>query len=211
VSEQGTGVSARLEARLDGEVLAVDDARTWGELLSLVDAQLAAQDLIVTDVAFDGLDEPAFRENAVLARTLDGLASVEVQSGTPASLMERCMAEAIAATDALATAALRVAADFRARALLQARGGLVELAEGLGSLMAITGAAGIALHVDLERAVCGGRSIAAVVREMTGYVDAIVGAQQAGSWLAIAQVLERDVEPALRRWKLMLDVFRPAA
>ena len=211
MSQQAAGGSVRVVARLDGEALAVDGARTWGELLAQIDAALAERALIVTDVAFDGLDEPAFRDGDVVARALEGLACVEVASGTPASLMERCMAEAVAATDALAAAALRVAADFRARAVQQARAGLVELAEGLGSLMAITGAAGIALHVDLERAVCGDRSIAAVVRQMTGYVDAIIAAQQAGNWLAIAQLLECDVEPALRRWKPMLDVFRPAA
>lgn len=211
MSQLVPSVATRLEVRLDGDILAVTGARTWGELLARIDAILTAQGLIVTDVAFDGVDEPAFRENEVVARVLDGLASVDVQSGTPGSLMERCMCEAMSATDALAGAALRVAADFRARAFRQARGGLAELAEGLGSLMAITGAAGLALHVDLERAVSGDRSVAAAVREMTGYVDAIVAAQQAADWVGIATVLERDVEPALRRWKPMLDVFRPAA
>jgi hypothetical protein len=196
---------------LDGQVLVPPLPRTWAAVLSSIDEQLAAQHRIVTDVAFDGIDEPAFRDPPALGRSLDGVATVEVQSGTAAGLMERCVAEAIAATDVLAAAAAQIGADVRAGSISRGRLGLAELAEGLASLLAITEAAGLALRVDLEHASCGDRPVASLVEEMTGYVDAMVAAHQAADWAALADVLQHDLEPALRRWKPVLGVFTAAA
>ena len=203
-----TGVPAII---LDGQVLVPPVPHTWAAVLSSIDEQLAAQDRIVTDVAFDGIDEPAFRDPPVLGRSLDGVATVEVQSGTAASLMEQCMAEAIAATDVLAAAAAQIGADLRAGAIGRGCRGLAELAEGLASLLAITEAAGLALRVDLEQANSGGRPVASMVEEMTGYVDAMVAAHQTADWATLADVLQHDLEPALRRWKPVLGVFTAAA
>lgn len=197
--------------RLDGELVSAGGSRTWGDLLCRLDAWVAARQLIVTDVAFDGIDEPAFREADVLALDLNDVVSVDVQSGTPASLMGRCMAEAITATDALSAAAVRVSADFRSSAVSPARRGLAELAEGLGSLMAITGAASLALQVDQDRAIDGDRSVASMLGEMTACLDAMVDAQHATDWLTLAQLLEDRVEPALRSWRPMLEAFATLA
>lgn len=192
---------------LDGAHCGVGRARTWRQALACLDDAVGRRGLIVTDVRFDGIDEPAFRDRGVLDRRLDDVACVEVRSGTPASLMERCMTEALGAIEVLSRAAVQVADQFRGPAIVPARARLAELAEGLGTLMAITGAAGLALKVDARHGVHGDRSIASIITEMTGHVDALILAQASRDWDRIADVLEQGVEPALRRWKPVLEVL----
>jgi hypothetical protein len=207
--ERGRRTGARV--LLDGAAFDVARAATWGQALVRLDDAVGRRGLIVTDVRFDGVDEPAFRGAHTLDRRLADLACVEVESGTPASLMERCMSEALTAIDVLSHAAVQVADQFRGPAIVPARQQLAELAEGLGTLMAITGAAGLALKVDAQRAVHGDRSIASVITEMTGHLDALIEAQEARDWGRIADVLERDVQTALQRWKPVIEVFAQPA
>jgi hypothetical protein len=192
---------------LDGADVRVRCAETWRQALAHLDRIVGRRGLIVTDVRFDGVDEPAFRDAEALDRRLADLSSIDVRSGTPASLMEHCMLEALGAIDVLSHAAVQVAGQFRGPAIVPARQGLAELADGLGTLMAITGAAGLALKVDEQRALHGDRSIASIITEMTGHLDALIAAQDARDWGRVADVLERDVEPALRRWKPVIEVF----
>jgi hypothetical protein len=198
---------AGVRVLLDGGHFDVARSTTWRQLLARLDDAVGRRGLILTDVSFDGVDEPAFRDASTLDLSLRDLAWIEVRSGTPASLMERCMAEALGAIDVLSHAAVQVADQFRGPAIVPARQRLAELAEGLGTLMAITGAAGLALKVDAQHAVHGDRSIASIITEMTGHLDALILAQEARDWGRIADVLQHDVEPALRRWKPVIEVF----
>jgi hypothetical protein len=187
---------------------------SWGDLLRLLDGELGSDGRIVTDVRFDGVDEAAFRERATLERTLDACATVEVITGTPAGLMDRCLEEALAAIAPLAAAAMRVGARFRGVDVRAANEELSELADGLTSVIGIVGAAGLAYQVDLRNMRCGDQVAATVVAELTTYLESLVGAQEAGDWIAVADILQFDVEPALRRLAPVLDSMRigePAA
>jgi hypothetical protein len=44
---------------------------SWGDLLDEVDREIAASGTIVGSVRFDGVDEPGFREPAILIRPLE--------------------------------------------------------------------------------------------------------------------------------------------
>jgi hypothetical protein len=195
---------------LDGTELPVaTNAATWAELLNQVDDRLHASGQIVTGARFDGIDEPAFREPGVLARPLDELATVEVLSGTPQSLLEECVAEAVSSIPALCDAAVTTAARFRTPQLDLASQGLLELAQGVSTLTAIGGAVILASRggADAPR---HEETLNAGVVEMTGYIDALVAAHQARDWTRVADVLEHGVEPALRRWEtLLVESWRP--
>lgn len=193
---------------LDGSELPVTSAPTWGDALTVVDGRLAGTGRIVTDVRFDGLDEPAFREPATLEQGLADVLLVEVATGTPAALMDRCLEEAIAAIPPLAAVALAVGEAFRRAEHEAASGGLIELAEGLSSLVGIVGAAGLAFHVDLQHLRCGDQMAATVVNELGSYLDALVTAQEVGDWITVADVLQFDVEPALKRLAPVLESLR---
>jgi hypothetical protein len=180
----------------------------WGDLLRLLDSDLGAGGRIVTDVRFDGVDEPAFREGATLERPLGACAVVEVTTGTPAGLMDRCLEEALAAIPPLAAAATRVGERFRGLDVRAANEQLSELADGLTSVIGIVGAAGLAFQVDLRNMRCGDQVAATVVNELSTYLESLVSAQETENWFAVADLLQSDVEPALRRLAPVLDSMR---
>jgi hypothetical protein len=187
---------------------------TWGALLRLVDDRVARQGRIVTDVRFDGVDEPAFREPGTLDRPLAGLAIVEVTSGTPHELMDRCLGEAIAAIPPLSAAAVSVGTRYRGHDTASANAGLLELADGLTSLIGIVGAAGLAFQVDLRNLRCGDQVASTVVNELGSYLESLVAAQEVSDWITVADILQYDVEPSLKRLAPILESLRvgePAA
>lgn len=165
---------------------------TWGELLEALDAHVTAYGHIVTDVRFDGLDEPAFREPRVLDHPLEDVAVVEVASGTPEGLMRRCLEEAAVSIDPLCQAALAIGEGFRGRDVESANAGLAELADGMSTLIAIAGAANLATGAP--------QTVGPLAGELTGLLEGLVSAQAAHDWIAVADILQYDVEPALRRW-----------
>jgi hypothetical protein len=194
---------------LDGSELRPSPAaETWGAVLRVVDETLAGSGRIVTDVRFDGLDEPAFRETSTLDRPLARLVIVDVQSGTPDSLMDRCLDEALAAIPPLCAAATLVGEGYRAHQLGTANSGLIELADGLSSLVAIVGAAELAFQVDLRQVRLGDQAAATVVAELASCLEALVSAQEVGDWITVADVLQLDVEPALKRLAPILESLR---
>jgi hypothetical protein len=193
---------------LDDQVLDLaGDHQTWGELLAFLDGQLAPRDLIVTDVRLDGIDEPAFRDPQAVERPLGALATVEVASGTAASLMERCLAEAAGSVEPLCAAIAAVGEQFRGFDLAEANGGLIQIAESLSTLVGIVGAAGLALKVDLRQVMSEDRPVSSMVQEMSSFLGAMIEAQQAQDWITVADVLQYDVEPALRRWAPAFEAF----
>jgi hypothetical protein len=193
---------------LDGSTLTQPAPATWGLLLTDLDHQLAALARIVTDVRFDGIDEPAFREPDTLQRPLDDLSAVEIWSGTPSGLMDRCLEEALAAVAPLSLAALDVGERYRGHDLESANRGLFELADGLSSLIGIVGAAGMASRVDLDHLQCGDDVAAAVVGEVGRQLEQLVAAQEAGDWITVADLLQYDVAVSLKRLAPVLESLR---
>lgn len=196
---------------LNGAEFEMDPAPcSWFDVLGAVDASLAGQGLIVTDVRFDGLDEPAFREPAVAARALEGLATVEVTAGTAASLMERTLQDAAVATDSLGAAAEAIGREFRTSKVAGANEALVQLAESLRAVVGIVGAVGLAFKVDLNEVRCDDCTVSAMAGELSKYMEELVTAQTSEDWVTVADVLQYDMAPALKRWRPMLEALVPA-
>lgn len=189
------------------EVPTLAPAQTWADLLELVDHAVAGDGQIVTAVRFDGVDEPAFRDPTVTKRGLAALKEIEIEAGAPRTLVERCLGEAAATVDGLCEAALLVADQFRGHDITTANRDLAGLADGLRALMGIIGAAGLAVRIDLQTISCDGRPVAAMVTEFTGFLEALIAAQQAADWITVADVVQYDIEPALRRWAGVFDAF----
>lgn len=186
------------------------EPRCWGDLLGVIDQALQPSGTIVTDVRIDGIDEPAFRDPLLLERALADVAVLEIEAGTPASLMERTLREAAASVDSLGDAAEAIGESFRGHDLGPANNSLAQLGESLRSVVGIVGAAGLAFHVNLGQVRCGGdRTVSSMVAELTGFVDDLIAAQGIGDWITVADVLQYDVAPALRRWGPMLEELQP--
>lgn len=179
-------------------------AARWADLLEAFDAELAPFGHVVTDVRFDGLDEPAFREPRVLGLALTGFATVEVETGTPASLMRRCLEEAAASIEPLCQGALAIAAAFRRLDLEEGSAGLAQLGDGISTLMAIAEAVGLGSKPP-QSSDQASTSLAGGLTEAAGE---LARARQREDWSAVADILEQGVEPALRWWR---PVFEAAA
>jgi hypothetical protein len=193
---------------LDGEDFSTDiTPDTWAGLLELVDRHIESGGHIVTGVRFDGLDEPAFREPLALDQPLAELATVEISTGTPASLLERCVAEAVSSIGSLCAGAVAVGEHFRIFELEKGNAGLVELADGVSTLIALGGALALATRAEGLDGAPQRERLDGVVAELTGHVESLLTAQQSGDWITVADILQYDVEPALRRWETVLGGF----
>jgi hypothetical protein len=184
---------------------------TWGHVLEQIDHRIGSDGLIVTDVHLDGIDEPGFRDPAATGRPLSELAVVEVTTGSPVSLLARCLDEASASLDALGHEAVRLSGAFRAMQIDDGRRGLVEMADGLASLVGIVRASSVVLEVDLETLTCATRPASALVDELARQIEGVLAAQDAGDWITVADILEYDVEPVLQSWQAMLDLLSTRA
>jgi len=197
---------------LDGSDLAVPRAATtWGDLVGHLDTQLEGQGRIVTDVRFDGLDEAAFRDPAVLARPLEDYAVVEVMTGTPASLVERTLDEAGLALADLTRGVAAVAGLCRQKRVAEARQGVSEIAGGLSEFVGVIGATALGLHVDLGALPVGGTTVSTMIDALGARVEAIAAAQHASDWDTAARLLDDDLRPSLSRWQDVLAALAAQA
>lgn len=190
-----------LTLTLDGGPLPVEGGpETLADLLAAADAQCAARGRIVTALRLDGADEPAFREPQVVVRRLSTLGSVEIESGTPAELALSCLSEAGLALHSLADAARDVAGRLRAGDVRGGNRDLVAITQGMATVLTITGAASLGLGIDL-----GGRettlgTLSSIAQRAATDLDAIIAAQLAADWNAVARKVDDDLVPDLRAW-----------
>ncbi|HEY7791065.1 MAG TPA: hypothetical protein VIC33_11160 [Vicinamibacterales bacterium] len=181
---------------------------TWGKLLAGVDRDAAARGEVVTAVRFDGVDEPTFRQPAHAALPLTGFERIEIETTPPSELIDEALAQGALSLAALSAAAAQTGDAFRGVDLAGANQGLMELAEGVRSMVAILATGAQALGVDLQQMTRDGRSVAAQITELSGQLESIIDAQQAHDWLTVADILEYDLEPALKRWRPIFDTLR---
>lgn len=182
--------------------------KTWGDLLRAVDARCAAGGQVVTAVRFDGVDQPAFREPALEARGLADVATVEIEAARPTDLLLSSLDQAVSAAETLGQTAERLALGFRGFDVSASNAELAQFAGGLATLVSFTSTICQAMGRDLADISHEGASAACMVDELLRHADAIIGAQQAGDWITLADVMEYDLGPALGRWPGLFDTLR---
>ncbi len=170
--------------------------RTWGDLVGFLDRQLADTGQVVTAVRLDGVEEPAFRDPGLCAAALSELRSVEVESGSPQDLARRCLVDASDALQTLGRAATEAADSFRFGRIDEGRQALEQIGQGLITVLRIIAAAGLALRPELDAAAHDGQTLASLTVCLDRAVSDLVAGQQNQDWVAVADVLEFDLEPA---------------
>jgi hypothetical protein len=183
---------------------------TWGELLVGLESQCARGGQVVTAVRFDGVDQPAFRAPALGAHRLDQVATIEVEAVRPAELLLASIDQAVAAIDTLQRSAERIGAAFRGFDVSTANEELAELAGSLGTVVTITSTLSQAMGLNLGDLQCHGGRASQMIDELVGHADALISAQEIGDWITVADIVEYDVAPSLRRWPGLFDVLRAA-
>jgi hypothetical protein len=182
----------------------------WGELLTGLEQSANQRGEVVTAVRFDGVDEPTFGQPAQSARALNDVALIELETATPADLLDDALEQGALAAEALSTAAGEIGTAFRGTDVAGANLRMSEFANGILSIVWILNTAAAARGVSLALMESNGRAMSAQLSELTGQLIAIVEAQQAEDWLTVADILEYDFKPALRAWQPVFEGLRPA-
>jgi hypothetical protein len=194
---------------LDQIEFAARPAATWADLLDQIEEALDARGDVITSVRFDDVDQPDYRGTATLRRSLDNFATIEIDSEAPAMLMERALLEAIASIDPIQRGALDLSIGYRRNELVESNQRLGVLAEAIGNLMTIVGAAQKVLELDLDTLDVHGSTAAAIIGELDTTVSAIGAAHSARDWITLADLLEFDVVPMLPRLGHVIEKMTP--
>jgi hypothetical protein len=197
---------------VNGDVTGVvHPAKTWGELLDVLDLQRAVSEDVVTAVRLGGVDTPAFRSPEALALPLDYDTEVFVETTRPADLIRNTLDEAEAVTATIVEAALCLGGSFRGKDVAGANRALGSFADSLGSLIVVTSAVAQGAGVDLNDLGDGRVSAVEMINNLIGHADTLLCARNARDWTSVADVIEYDIAGAVRRWPLVLKGIRHAA
>jgi hypothetical protein len=180
--------------------------KTWGDLLERLDGDAAAAGRILSSVRFDGVEEQSFREPSAVARQLRDLARVDVETAQPAAFLRECLLEAIPSLHETAQKTLDLATTYRGTDLKPGHEGLRALASDLGAIAVLSDMLSDPLGIDLTQLTVDGVSAAEHTRHLEQTVDALVSAQEAHDWVTVADVLEYELEPSIRRWAALLTM-----
>ncbi len=191
---------------------AADSLSSWGPLLEAVDRAVEPRGEIVALVRFDGVDEPGFREAAVLVRPLARDVVVEIETETPRQLVARVLDEGDASVPQLERATRELAAGFRGVDVDAAARGIVELSESLSSLLSLMAAVASAAGVQLDAIDAGGRQPAGpFLASLDGQLTELLDAHRERDWITVADLLEHELVPALGRLRVVLRGLRDVA
>lgn len=186
------------EIHVDGQPFAAGQgAGTYGELLAVLDPAMAGQSRIVTALRVNGVEEPAFRDEAVLARPLAPGDRVEVGTRPVQGLAHDALADAVRLMPAVSEAATQLGEQLARTAAPDDASALAELAEGLTLLVTLVQAA--EAWADAAR-VPRAAWLGAHVVEVGRCIDTLNDAQRNGDWIAVADALAYDLAPAIDSW-----------
>jgi hypothetical protein len=192
------------ECLLDNRALELDASlKTWGQLLTVVDAAAASAGRMVTAVRFDGVAQPSYRHPHTTARALAHMARIHVETGTHDDLVQPAIEAAIAGLHAIDRSVGPLAAAFRAGDDA-ASGDLAEFLIALQSLTALTKTLADASGVDLEPIDNGAGT--GVLEAIGVALERLLAAQQNEDAKGTADALEQEVGPALRAWQRLFVV-----
>lgn len=191
----------------DRPVAVTQTMHTWADLLTTIDQQLDARGRVVTDVRFDGVDEPTYRESTALGRPLSRMRRIDLVTATPMDLLKACMKDAAGSVRQLSAESARTADLFRTQQVTIAHEGLAAVATALVQLMTLVHT----LQGPLGIASLQSSADAAAQQDELGrfseLTDALLQAQRSGDNYAIADILEYDLTPFLYAWQVRFDAL----
>jgi hypothetical protein len=162
----------------------------------------------VAAVRFDGVDEPGFRDAAVLGLVLGSELIVEIDTMTPSQLLGGVLDEASRSLPVLAASACGLAGALRGAQVDGAARSLGHLAESLSNLLQLVAASAAARGVPLDAVETAEGPALPILRALDTHLAPLLEAQRAGDWITVADVLEYDVAPMMPRFESVIDALR---
>ncbi len=132
---------------------------------------------------------------------------VDVETALPTAFLRECLLEAIPPLQETAQSAKRLSAVFRGHDVTPGHDGLKGLAAELGATAVLADMLAGPLAIDLTAVSVEGVTAAQHLQQLGSTVDALVSAQEAQDWVTVADVLEYDLEPSIRRWAALLTMI----
>jgi hypothetical protein len=190
------------QIQVDGELFTCPSpAKTFEDVLGVVEPALGARARIVTAVRFNGVEEPAFRESEVRGRTLGDDEHIEFGSARPVDIAVAALHDAARLIPAMSAAAAQLALQLRSEEAPDSAAGLGPLAEGLALLLALVQTAE---DWATGAGVAHAPWLAAEVETISEAIDVMQAAQRAEDWVTVADALRFDLCPALEAWRAHL-------
>jgi hypothetical protein len=186
----------------------VTPSPSWGPLLAAVDRHVEPSGEIVAAVRFDGVDEPGFRDAAVLGLVLGSEVIVEIETLHPAALLGEVLDEASRSLPAVATSACELASVLRGTDVERAARSLGQLAESIANLVQLVVAAASARGVSLDTLQTRDGPAMPLLRALDAQLVPLLEAQRASDWITVADVLEYDIAPLMPRFDAVIDALR---
>jgi hypothetical protein len=186
----------------------VTPAPSWGPLLDAVDRHVAPSGEIVAAVRFDGVDEPGFRDDAVLGLVLGSELIVEIETQHPNDLLGSVLDEASRSLPAVAASACELAGVLRGAQVDAAARGIGQLAETIANLVQLVVAAATARGIALDALETREGPAMPLLRALDAQLTPLLEGQQAGDWITVADVLEYDIAPLMPRFEAVIDSLR---
>ncbi len=192
-----------MELTLDGGSQIVDfGLKTWGELLATVETGSGPDRRVVTEVRFDGVVEPSFRQADSLAKSLSEPTCITIETSTIRDLLESSTQAAIEQIPALVSVAHATGRAFRRHDVQEGHEALAALLNGLKTLTAIT-----SILRGAKAAVAGQPvpdAVAAPLESMQRALQQLTDYEASQDWIGMADVLEFDISATLPRWQELL-------
>lgn len=179
--------------------------QTWADLLIQLDEAMDARGRVLTEVQFDGVGTPTFRDAEMLGRRLATVARVDASTATPHDLLRDCLLEAAGTVAGLSVEAVQVADRYRQTSPGDAHARLAHIATELGQLLVLVqtlqGPLGLVTAAPGEAA----GSETSELQRFGTFIDELITAQEGGDFTAVADVLEYDLVPFLHAWQARFE------
>jgi hypothetical protein len=181
--------------------------KTWGDVLSALQPDLAGRHHTVTAVRFDGVDQPSFGSPEFAQTPVGNLAQIEIETRDRKRLLRSTLGTATDSLPHLAAAACRTASAFRGTDLPDAHRQLTALIECVRTLTLLTIASAAAGGTTLDDLSCGSRSGAYFLGRVAVALDTVAQGQESCDWAALADALENDLASALLQWGVVFEAM----
>ena len=181
--------------------------KTWGDVLSQLQPELAETRHSVTAVRFDGVDQPSFASPELSEMPLGSLDRIEVETSDRQRLLRSTLGSARASLPQLTAAACRTATAFRGDDLAAAHRQLAGLVDCVRTLTLLTIASAAASNTTLDSLSCGSHSGAYFLGRVALALDVVSQAQDGQDWPSLADGLENELAPALLQWGVVFEAM----
>ncbi len=126
----------------------------------------------------------------------------------PVQVVNDFLVDAAAAIEEMADDVAVLATDFRRDEITSAQEGLSRLTANLREFVMIVGVLRGPLEIDAGRLTVSGVSLGDQIARLSECLQSMIGAQTSRDWVAIADLLEGELQPFLRGWPAALLACR---